>query len=164
MSFLRRLLGRKPSKHRLYWLTSDLAIAGEPGDTELAALRAAGVRAVVDLRAEAPDRGASVAAYDLRYLRLPVVEGEAPGTDELRLLTSWIVERIQSDGPVLVHCREGRGRSAMVACAALVSLGLPLFNAYQALSRARPDVALNGAQADALLAFAEGRDDLTPRG
>jgi protein-tyrosine phosphatase len=108
------------------------------------------------------ERSALAQTQGLRYLRLPLDEGSAPDIDQLRLVTSWILERISGDGPVLIHCREGRGRSAMVACATLVRLGIPVFDAYQTLRRARPDVALNDAQEEALRLFARG-PDVEPR-
>src|SRR4051794_5180218 len=123
MSFLRRVLASRGAKAlELYWLTSDIAVSREPAVDEWRAVREAGVRCVVDLRAEQEDNGVVVQQAGMRYLRLPIDEGGAPTEQELELVTDWIVERIASEGPVLVHCREGRGRSPLVACAALVKL------------------------------------------
>jgi protein-tyrosine phosphatase len=152
---LAKLLRRNQTRHRLYWLTSDLAISRAPADGHLPIIHEAGVRSILDLRAETEDCQPIAHAAGLGYLRLPVKEGDAPKAEELKVLTDWIEQRITTDGPVLVHCREGRGRSAMVACAALVQLGLPLFEAYQALRRARPDVVLNALQDEALRQFAQ---------
>ncbi|MPZ49297.1 MAG: hypothetical protein GEU75_08355 [Dehalococcoidia bacterium] len=157
MESLSKFFRRERAGHRLYWLTTDIAIAREPADADLPGLHAAGVRGILDLRAEMPERSELASAAGLRYLRVPVVEGDAPTPAELRLATGWVKDRIAAEGPVLVHCREGRGRSAMVACATLVGLGIPLFDAYQALRRARPDVALNDVQDEALRLFSQSQ-------
>ena len=151
------MFSRRRKPHRIHWITDDIAIAAEPSSTDWPALRLAGVRCVVDLRQEAPDNAFVVGAVGLGYLRVPIVEGEAPTQDDLRLVTSWIDEHLSSDGPVLIHCREGRGRSATVAIAALVNLGMPLFEAYRMTLRVRPETAINDAQEGALRRFAQGR-------
>lgn len=141
-------------RFRVYWLTDDVAVSREPEAGDWPSIGAQGIRCVVDLRSETPDGESLVRSHGLLYIRVPVDEGSAPTEQELELVTDWILERIAADGPVLVHCREGRGRSPLVACAALVKLGIPPFEAYKLLQRARPDVALNGDQADMLQRFA----------
>ena len=86
---------------------------------------------------------------------MPIIEGEAATTGELEMLTGWIDEHLREHGPVLVHCREGRGRSPMVVLASLVRLGIPLAEGYRLLKRAHPAVALNSNQEAALIGFAE---------
>ena len=144
---------RRP-RHQLYWLTDDIAISRLPDPGDLRSMHRAGVRCVVDVRLETEDRRALFDRAGLRYLQVPIAEGSAPTIAHLRLVTDWIVERLANEGPVLVHCREGRGRSALVACATLVKRGAPLFEAYQALRRARPETVLNDEQAEALRRFA----------
>ena len=157
MSFLRRLVPfRRRKRHQLYWLTSDIAVSREPRLEDWSEIHAAGVRAVVDLRSETEDNAAVVQSHALLYLRAPIDEGAAPTPQQLSLVTDWILTRIAEGGPVLVHCREGRGRSPLVACAALVRLGIPPFEAYQALRRARPEVALSDEQEETLRRFALG--------
>lgn len=162
MLWLRKVLtfSRNRRSHPLYWLTSDLAISPAPTPADWPSIHDAGVRSVVDLRSEMPDNATIVERHGLNYLRWPIEEHAAPSEAELRLVTDWILNRIESGGPVLVHCREGRGRSALVACATLVRLGLPLPNAYQALRRVRPQTSLSDEQADLLQRFA-GRASAT---
>ena len=95
---------------------------------------------------------------------MPIIEGEAATTGELETLTTWIDEHLREHGPVLVHCREGRGRSPMVVLAGLVRLGLPLAEGYRLLKRAHPAVALNYNQETALMRFAEGRAEIKEDG
>ena len=155
---------RRRKQNRIYWITDDIAISAEPTNEDWPDLRIAGVRCVVDLREEAPDNAGVVGAAGLGYLRLPIVEGEAPTQDELRLATGWIDEHLSSDGPVLIHCREGRGRSATVAIASLVSMGMPLFEAFRLTLRVRPQTSINDAQQSALRTFAQGREPFREAG
>ncbi|HLF71932.1 MAG TPA: dual specificity protein phosphatase family protein [Dehalococcoidia bacterium] len=152
---LKRLLPKGPKANypRVYWLSRDLAISPEPADDDWPLLHTASIRVVLDLRAEAEDAAHLAEAHGLRYLRLPIVDGAAPSDASLRLITGWVIERINANGPVLVHCREGRGRSATVACAVLVKLGMPLPQAFAALRRARWDIVLTKPQMEALERF-----------
>jgi protein-tyrosine phosphatase len=152
----------RPPSFACYWLSDDIAISRAPSARDVRGMQRAGVRSVLDMRLEAADRSEHFDRRGMRYLRLPVAEGSAPTLDELRLVTDWILERM-NDGPVLVHCREGRGRSALVACAVLLRQGAPLFNAYQTLRRARPEASLSDEQADALAAFAAMLETRTPQ-
>jgi protein-tyrosine phosphatase len=144
---------RRPKAPEVYLLTDDIAIAPQPEEKDLRAIRDLGFRGVVDLRDETPDAGAHIRAQDLNYMRAPIVEGAAPTVDELYEVTGWITAHILDDGPVLVYCREGRGRSAMVAVASLVKLGLPLSEAHGLLMRARPTAVISTRQMKALEAF-----------
>ena len=163
MTLLGRLFRPRPTAVDISWLTSELAIASAPKDRDWPALQQSGIRAVLDLRAEAEDNAALVqGVYGLRYLRLPIVEYAAPAESELRLVTQWVVERINTNEPVLVHCREGRGRSALVACSVLVSLGTPLKDAYQMLMKARPQASLSEPQEDLLQLFAGASNAARP--
>jgi protein tyrosine phosphatase (PTP) superfamily phosphohydrolase (DUF442 family) len=151
MLFLRKLFpvgGRRP--HRLYWLSSDLAISGKPEPGDWAAIQSAGIRCVVDLMAEGEDAASLARGHDMEYMRLPVEEGGVPSETEMDRVTAWIVDQIAARGPVLIHCREGKGRSPFLACASFVLAGLPLVHAYQLLRRARPDVALSDRQIEVL--------------
>ena len=143
----------EPEDH-VYWLTHDLALCAEPAREDWPTLYEAGFRCVLDLRAEAESNAELVESHGLKYLRVPVIDEEPPGDSAMRLITSWIIEQIGSTGPVLVHCRQGRGRSAMVVCAVLVKLGLPLQDAYRTLRHARHDVLFSDAQTAALARFA----------
>ena len=145
---------RRPKAPEVYLLTDDIAIGPEPAAGALAAIRARGFYGVVDLREEAPEIGPQVRALDLDYMRAPIVEGAAPTIDELYEITGWVTGHVLSDGPVFVYCREGRGRSAMVAVACLVKLGLPLPEANAILMRARPNAMISTRQMNALEAFA----------
>jgi protein-tyrosine phosphatase len=145
---------RRPHAPKVYFLTDDIAIGPQPAAASLRSVREMGFVGVIDLREETPDTGTLTRAQRLNYMRAPITEGAAPTLDELYEVTGWITAHILEQGPVLVYCREGRGRSAMVAVASLVRLGLPLTEANNMLMRARPTAVISGRQMNALEAFA----------
>jgi len=140
----------------LYWLTYHLAIAPQPWRHEWPAIHEAGVRCVLDLRSQTQDDIHTIESLNMTFRHAPIVDGESPDQETLLELTDWVLDQQSSGGPVLVHCREGRGRSAMVACAVLIRMGVALPEAYRAVRQARGEaVALSDEQVNALEQFAK---------
>jgi protein-tyrosine phosphatase len=102
-----------------------------------------GIALVVDLTAELPGSTRSRPGRD--YWCLPMLDGTPPAEDALRALLDTIA---RSPGPVLLHCAQGQGRSALVAAAVLWSRGLARDAAEAlALVRAgRPGIRLQRSQ------------------
>jgi protein-tyrosine phosphatase len=144
----------RPPRYHLSWLTSTLAVSRAPRRSDWKTIAQAGVTSVVDLRAELMDRGEHARRYRIEYLRLPIEEYTAPSEAVLTRLSAWIADRMDAGQLVLVFCREGRGRSPMVACSALLRQGWTLGAAYMALRRARPEASLNRAQDELLNRYA----------
>ena len=143
----------------LVWLTDDLALGSAPLASQWEAMFAAGVGAVLEIRSEEQDDVVMLEARGVAYRRADVPDFGAPTPDELHDLVLWAIERMQGRQRVLVHCRMGQGRSAMVACATLVALGFPLSVAYSMLRAARPNVALSPKQVTVLESFAVRIED-----
>jgi protein-tyrosine phosphatase len=137
----------------LHWLTRDLALSAAPAPEDWQYIGTQGIRTVVDLRQDRELSGASVPSTFVTR-RVPIAEGAAPSLDDFADLTRWIAAQIDGSGAVLVHCREGRGRSALVACGVLVQLGLPIEASFQMLRRAHPEASLSDTQIEALTSFA----------
>ena len=147
--------GSASKRPELFWLTGGLAISREFHGTAWPAILRAGVGCVVDVRDELTGGREDAEAAGLKYLRAPLKEGEAPSAGSLRLLTDWIAGRMREGEAVLVVSGKGRGRSAMVACAALVKLGVPLPNALSLLRLARVETDFSADQEHALSQFAD---------
>jgi protein tyrosine phosphatase (PTP) superfamily phosphohydrolase (DUF442 family) len=149
----------RSNKHTtsLYWLTYHLAIAPQPGRHEWPAIHAAGVRCVLDLRSQTEDDAEAIQALSMTFRHAPIVDGEAPELATLLDIADWVLDQQASRGPVLVHCREGRGRSAMAGCAVLIRMGVPLPDAYRTVRNARggESVSLSDVQIEALELFAK---------
>lgn len=108
--------------------------------------------AVLDLAAEfaevAPLRSVP------SYRSLPTLDATAPPPEALADAVRWIA-RHAAQGPVLVHCALGHGRSATVAVAYLLADGLAptIERAMAEIREKRPGVGWNPDQRRALLAF-----------
>jgi hypothetical protein len=144
--------GPKPN---FFWLTPTLAVGGANVAGSPRRLHKLGVRAVLDMQAEAGDRSAAFAAEGLAYLKTPVADFHAPGQRQLDEATAWVLEQTQREGAVLIHCRVGLGRSATLALATLLRVGYDLPTAYNLVRKARPELHLSESQLDALRRYEE---------
>ena len=151
-SFLRLLLPNKAAAP-VRWVNRDLAIGCREDEAEWLALRARGVRGVVDLSDEPGDLGPMVRQQGMRYLRLAVADGHLPEVEELHIVTSWVLQRVREEGPVLIHECGARANHALVAAAVLIKRGASLSRASGQLRHAYPP-AFSDAQLDLLARFA----------
>jgi protein-tyrosine phosphatase len=111
------------------------------------------VHGVVDLSDGSADLGPVVRRQGMRYLRLPVADGRLPEPEELHIVTSWMLQRVYEEGPVLVHEAVGRGNHALVAGAALIKRGASVRRASLQLRNAAAEP-MTDAQLDLLVRFA----------
>ncbi len=153
---LRRLLARlrRNQPRNFFWLTPTLAVSGRRATHDLHRLAEQGIRAVVDLEAETENQGERFGTAAVTYLKVPVPDFAAPEPDQLAQTTAWVMQQMQADRPVLIHCRMGLGRSVTFAIATLVQIGYPLADAYNLIRKQCPGIALSEAQIAALRAFA----------
>jgi hypothetical protein len=80
-------------------------------------------------------------------LSLLTLDGTAPERERTLAATAWIENRLDR-GPVLIHCAQGHGRSATLACAVLLRIGLAktIDEALERVREARPRARLNADQ------------------
>lgn len=139
------LRGRK-SAPRVKWITDDLAIGAGPAADEWDGILAIGFRAALDLRTASEGGACDPVPPDLTYWALPVEDGQAPDLGTLLDVSTWILTNLRMGKTTFINCREGRGRSALVACATLMQLGYSLESAYQVVRRGQPRVVLSDDQ------------------
>jgi hypothetical protein len=139
-------LRRRKHTRTIHWITDDLAVAAGPAPDQWTDVVSAGFGAVVDLRT--PQEGGTYPStpLELAYRALPVEDGYSPRLEELLDVSTWILTNLRAGRTTLINCREGRGRSALVACATLMQLGYSLESAYQVVRRGQPRVALSDDQ------------------
>lgn len=146
----------------LYWIegpwAGKLAIAPRPrgGDwlaDELRAWHRAGINGVVSAltAAEMSDldlvlENALCLEEGLWFANFPIEDRDVPGSqaDVLAELKHWD-ERLQNGESVLIHCRQGIGRSSLLAASLLVTDGVSPNDAWQRIETSRrapvPDTA-----------------------
>ena len=94
-----------------------LYTAGQPAAADWAAIRALGVRTVINLRAPEEEAGrdeaTEVRAAGMRYLDIPVADAAAINVDNARLLHAALAPG--HGGGVLVHCASGNRAGALLA-------------------------------------------------
>jgi protein-tyrosine phosphatase len=141
-----------------HWLTEQLAV-GACFPTEHAAqlndLHA--ITAVVDLRAEACDDGAALAAAGIELLHLPTPDMEPATHEHLDRGVAFVRERLQRGGKVLIHCQHGIGRSALLALCVLVDQGWQPLEALAHAKDRRWVVSPSQSQYDGWVAWLSAR-------
>ena len=143
----------------LDWITPELAVAGELPQIAWPTLAAQGARAVIDLRAEAVDDAAALAHARLAFLHLPTPDHHAPARTDL---DRGVAFARAARGPVIVHCQEGVGRSALLALCVLVDGGLSPLEALERAKAARWQVSPSPRQYEGWADWLRARGEAAP--
>ena len=114
-------------------------------EDEVAGWRAAGLHIIVSLleRDEAAqlgliDEGRMAKSEALEFILFPIPDRGVPSsTSEAASLIDELTSALAAGKNVAIHCRQGVGRSAMMAAAALITAGSDAREAIQIISRAR---------------------------
>ncbi|WP_207210815.1 protein-tyrosine phosphatase family protein [Lichenibacterium minor] len=131
----------------LTWITPLLAVGGRLSEAETAMLAAVeGVGAVVDLRSEAVDERAVLAAQGIAFLHLPTDDHAAITPAMLDEGVAFAEAQRGAGRRVLIHCEHGIGRSATLALAALVAAGMAPLDALNLAKDRRDRVSPSPAQ------------------
>jgi protein tyrosine phosphatase (PTP) superfamily phosphohydrolase (DUF442 family) len=138
----------------LSWIAADLAVGGALAPGAAAALaREQGVGHVIDMREEACDDAAELAAAGLAFLRLPVADHHAPAQSQLDEGVAFARAARAAGSRLLIHCQHGIGRSATLALCILVDRGADPLAALAAAKDIRERVSPSPAQYEAWVAW-----------
>jgi protein-tyrosine phosphatase len=140
--------------NQLFWI--DGAGAGRIGimprprggdwlDGEMLALAKAGVKVLVSLltadevaELELQDEERLCSNCSIRFIPFPIADRGVPFLlPEARCILDLILGELRAGQTVVVHCRMGIGRSALVAACLLKSQGIGVDEAFAMISRAR---------------------------
>jgi len=91
-------------------------------EDEMAALHAAGVRAVVCLL-NIPGDASVYESAGFSFLCLPVPDGGAPALEQADEFVRFVTEQRAAQRPVAVHCEAGLGRTGTLLAAYLIAQG-----------------------------------------
>ena len=139
---------------KLYWIKTQLpgklAVSARPRggdwlDDEVEGWRKAGIDAVLSLltRQESEEmqlqQEASLSrTHGLRFLSLPIEDRSVPNSlSEASSVVATVNEILMRGANVAIHCRQGIGRSGMIAAAVLTATGLSPDKALNRVSEAR---------------------------
>jgi protein-tyrosine phosphatase len=116
------------------WLGDDIAALQRQGIDVLVSLLGVDEARELGLAAES----AACKAIGVEFLELPVPNFGTPD-DSLKFIqtSNYLVELLNKGKSVAVHCRQGIGRSGLLAVSILLGTGVPLTVAIDAISRAR---------------------------
>jgi len=161
-------------RKELYWIEGPwqgkLAILPRPrgGDwleDEIQGWRAAGVDVVVSLLTsdEVADfdlarEGSLCKARGIDFRQFPIVDRSVPASRRATLDFVKKLAKLLADGKsIAIHCRQGIGRSALIAAGLLVLFGIDPKVAFQRISEARGcSVPETSEQRQWLMEFAQG--------
>jgi ADP-ribosylglycohydrolase len=158
-----------------YWVLPGSLLAGEypgdaPGDSRerLAQLLAAGIDTFIDLTqaGERPEYCSLLPAH-VQYLRLPIVDAQAPADfEQMREIQRHLQSALAVGRCVYVHCRAGIGRTGTVIGCFLAEQGLDGAAALRRLnqlwrqsarSASWPDLPQTTGQAEFIIAWPQHR-------
>ena len=138
----------------LHWVDGPwpgkLALAARPrgGDwlqEEIASWHGAGIDTVLSLLTpeeeqslDLTNEASVVKARGMNFMQLPIPDREVPGSEtEVSAALEKLNAKLSSGRNVIVDCRQGVGRSGLVAVCLLVTKGLDVKSAVKSISAAR---------------------------
>jgi protein-tyrosine phosphatase len=141
-------------KADLFWILGPwrgrLAIASRPRggdwlDDEASAWRQAGLDVIVSLleneeagQLDLLDERQTAEDHALRFISFPIPDRGVPSSlQEAASLILGITAQLEAGKNVAVHCRQGIGRSGLIAAGTLVASGVGAEEAMQAVTSAR---------------------------
>ena len=151
-----------PAELDLDWVTPLLAVGGAFPGSAIPALAALEVQAVVDLRSEACDDAEALARAGVAFLHLPTDDHCALAPADLDAGVGFVRDHVAAGRKVLVHCREGIGRSVTLCLAVMAADGVDPLQAMAAIKEARVWASPSPAQFDALASWLAGRGVAAP--
>ena len=127
-------LGIVPRPRGAEWLDDETRAWHQAGIDVVVSLLEPDEQADLDLTSEST----SAAASGLSFRAFPIPDRGVPTSREaVAQLADEIVDALRSGKTVVVHCRQGIGRSAMMVAAALIAGGLSAETAINVISQSR---------------------------
>ncbi len=130
-----------------------LYVGGQHRRQGLPQMRTWGIKAVVNMRAEADDAARGLALE--HYLWLPVTDDHDPTFDQLLQGARFIQEQTAAGNGVYIHCASGVGRAPTMAAAYLVMSGMDSETAWKTVLHGRPFIRPTPPQLEVIEDFAE---------
>ena len=153
-----------PASTGFSWIVpNELAAMPLPGrdrplDQDAGFIEQEGIRLLVSLTEEPPDR-ATLIARSIESVHIPIEDFTPPTREQMTEFVELVGESVAAGNVVGVHCTAGLGRSGTMSAAYLVSTGVAAADAIATVRELRPGSIETEAQEDAIRRFEESLGD-----
>ena len=127
-------------------ITDNIIISGEYTQNDVFTIQKLGVKCVIDMRSESLFDQSLFESIGINYFNIPVDNYFAPELDQIDNAIEYINSNISVDNNILIHCKEGVGRSSLIIIAYLITTGLDLFESMKLVQSNRWGANLNNIQ------------------
>mgnify|MGYP001384857750 CR=1 FL=1 len=100
--------------------------------------------------------GSQINLIDVKFTNIPIKNKTAPSIKQMEEGVRWVDSMINQGKRVLIHCNLGRGRSALMVCAYLVTKEYDMVSAIELVKKRRSCIFLNQKQQSILAEFCKG--------
>ena len=127
-------------------ITDNIIISGEYTENDIFTIQKLGVKCVIDMRNETLFDQSLFESIGINYFNIPVANYFAPELDQIDNAIEYINSNISVDNNILIHCKEGVGRSSLIIIAYLITTGLDLLESMEIVRSNRWGANLNKIQ------------------
>ena len=127
-------------------ITDNIIISGEYTSNDIFVIQKLNVKCVIDMRSESIFDQSLFESIGIKYFNIPVDNFFAPELEQIDTAIEYIKSNISDENNILIHCKEGVGRSSLIIIAYLVTTGLDLFESMEIVKSHRWGANLNNIQ------------------
>ncbi len=145
-------------KRRNWWdhIDPHVIVGAYPFSRDVAAMHAAGVRAVVNTCEEYKGPHVEYMRLGIEQLQIPTTDFTHPRLQDVQMAVEFVQQHVQRGEIVYIHCKAGRARSATVAiCWLMKYRSMSAQEAQKTLLESRPHINPRLTQRAVVQAFAE---------
>jgi protein-tyrosine phosphatase len=136
------------------WIAPNLAMGGARTIERAEHLaKQHGIRHIVDVRLEHKDDEEVLRRHGMTLLHLPTEDLCAIAHEMIDHGVAWVRGHLDKGDKIYIHCQWGIGRSALLTCCVLVSMGKSPAEALLQTKTSRPIIAPSPEQLEALLSW-----------
>jgi atypical dual specificity phosphatase len=146
---------------RHWWdrIDPNVIVGAYPFARDVAAMHAAGVRAVVNTCEEYAGPVAEYERHGIEQLRIPTTDFTHPRLEDVARAVEFVQQHAEAGETVYIHCKAGRARSATVAlCWLMKYRDLSMDEAQAKLLESRPHVNSRLTERPVVQEFAQSND------